>query len=70
MKTTLFPRIEYSNGRHYLVTAPATDYAIPDDPIRVLALLRHVASKRWADGPFMHLVIDHIARIRGWDLSM
>ena len=68
MATLLYPRIEFSNDQYYLVTAPATDYPIPEDPIKVLGLLRHVAEKTWADGPFMHRVIEHIARIRGWDI--
>lgn len=68
MKQMLFPRIEFSNDRHYLVTAPATDYAIPDDPIKVLGLMCHLGEKRWADGKCMQIAIEHIARIRGWDI--
>ena len=62
------PHIERDNGRAYLVLGDGRDYRIPDDPIKAMGLLHHLASKTWATREFLCEAIAVMAGEMDWPI--
>lgn len=69
------PESEYpkatERGRSLFLEVKPRDgegYRVPDDPIKVLGLLHHLAGKTWANHEFFFYAISRIAEARGWQI--
>lgn len=63
-----FPKVVKRKRELLLVLDDGRQYEIPNDTIKTMGLLHHLASKTWASRRFLYYAIGRIAEARGWKI--